>query len=80
MFVFLLLNFDPKVSPKIREEWFQKMVESRSSLPEVYNNKNNSTFTQEIIADDDVNLQRLIKFIGIKETSQTKLFIVTDRE
>ena len=75
-----IIVFDPKVGPKRREEWFQTMVESRSSLPEIYNNKNNTTFTPEIIADDDVNLQRLIKFIGIKETSPSYSLLLIENE
>ena len=63
------IDFDPKVSPKRRGEWFQTMIGSRSPLPEVCNNNNVSIFQPRMITDDDNNVQWLVKFIGIKETS-----------
>ena len=63
------IDFNPKGGPKRRDEWFQAMIGNRFSLPEVCNSNNVSIFQPEIIPDDDNNLQQLVKFIGIKETS-----------
>ena len=77
-----IIDFDPKVGPKRRDEWFQTMIGSRSTLPEVCNNNNVSIFPPEMITNDDNdnNLQRLVKFIGMKETSPSYSLLLIENE
>ena len=56
------------------------MIKNRPPLHEVRNNSNVFIFPQEMIADDDKNLQSLVKFIGIKETSQSYSLLLVENE
>ena len=62
-------DFDPKIGPKRRDEWLQTIIKNRSPLHEEGNNNNVSIFRKEMNTYDDTDLHRLVKFIGIKETS-----------
>ena len=77
-----IIDFDPKVGPKRRNDWFQTMIGNRSTLPEVCKNNNVSIFPSEMITNDDNdnNLQRLIKFIGMKETSPSYSLLLIENE
>ena len=77
-----MIDFDPKVGPNRRNDWFRTMIGNRSTPCGVCNNKNVSIFPPDMITNDDNdnNLQRLVKFIGMKETSPSYSLLLIENE